>query len=293
MAQSPGITLREETIQGSSGLNIFVRSWRPDEQPRGVVVIVPGFNSHSGQYLWVGDQLAVRGLAVYSLDLRGRGRSDGERFFVQEFSDYISDISSLMKVAKSREPGLPVYLLGHSAGGVTACVYALENPSELAGLICESFAFQVPAPEFALAVLKGLSHIAPHAHVLKLKNEDFSRDPKVVQTMNSDPLIANEVQPTQTVAAMVRADERLKKEFPLITLPLLILHGNSDKATKPAGSQFFYDTAGSTDKTIKLYEGRYHDLLNDIGKTEVLADIAGWIHARLPEVAPKKTGIGA
>lgn len=290
MAQSPGITLREETIQGSIGLNIFVRSWRADEQPRGVVVIVPGFNSHSGHYLWVGDQLATRGLAVYSLDLRGRGRSDGDRFFVQEFSDYIADISSLMKLVRTREPGLPVYLLGHSAGGVMACVYALENAQELAGLICENFAFQVPAPSFALAVLKGLSHLAPHAHVLKLKNEDFSRDPKVVQSMNSDPLIADEVQPTQTVAAMVRADERLKKEFPHITLPLLILHGTADRAAKPAGSQFFYETAGSTDKTLKMYEGRYHDLLNDIGKTEVLADIADWIHARLPEVVSKKAG---
>jgi alpha-beta hydrolase superfamily lysophospholipase len=195
-----------------------------------------------------------------------------------------------MKLAKSREPGLPVYLLGHSAGGVSACGFALENQAELAGLICESFAFQVPAPDFALAVLKGLSHIAPHAHVLKLKNEDFSRDPKVVQAMNSDPLIANEVQPTQTVAAMVRADEQLKKEFPLITLPLLILHGTADHATKPAGSQFFYDTAGSADKTLKMYEGRYHDLLNDIGKEEVLADITRWIHAHLSAVAGKTAG---
>ena len=102
-----------------------------------------------------------------------------------------------MTIAKSREPGLPVFLLGHSAGGVVSCVYTLEHQAELAGLICESFAFQVPAPDFALAVLKGLSHVAPHAHVLKLKNEDFSRDPAVVAAMNADPLIANEVQPTQ------------------------------------------------------------------------------------------------
>ena len=81
--------------------------------------------------------------------------------------------------------------------------------------------------------------------------------------MNNDPLIAHEAQPTQTVAEMVRADERLKKEFPRITLPVLILHGTADKATKPSGSQFFYDTAGSTDKTLKLYEGHFHDLLND------------------------------
>ena len=110
-------------------------------------------------------------------------------------------------------------------------VYTLENQSELAGFICESFAFQVPAPGFALAAIKGLSHIAPRLPVLKLKNEDFSRDPKAVEALNSDPLIAHEVQPAITVAALVRADERLREEFPLITLPVLIMHGTDDKAT--------------------------------------------------------------
>jgi len=140
----------------------------------------------------------------------------------------------------------------------------------------------VPAPDFALAVLKGLSHVAPHAHVLHLKNEDFSRDPAIVQAMNADPLIAHETQPTRTVAEMVRADERLKNEFPLIKLPVLILHGTRDKATRPGGSRPFYDTAGSPDKTLKLYDGHYHDLLNDIDKEAVMTDITGWIDARLP-----------
>jgi alpha-beta hydrolase superfamily lysophospholipase len=220
------------------------------------------------------------GLAVYGLDLRGRGKSDGERFYVQQFEDYVSDVAGGVTLAKSREPGVPVFLLGHSAGGVVACAYAMDHQAELAGLICESFAFQVPAPDFALAVLKGLSHIAPHAHVLRLKNEDFSRDPKVVAAMNADPLIAHETQPTQTMAAMVRADERLKTGFPRVTLPVLILHGTEDKATRPSGSQFFYDTAGSSDKTLKLYDGHVHDLLNDLDKEVVMADIAGWINAR-------------
>src|SRR5206468_10999184 len=131
------------------------------------------------------------------------------------------------------EKYLPRLLHGHTAGAVAASLYAVEHHAELAGLICESFAFRLPAPDFALAVLKGLSHVAPHAHVLRLKNEDFSRDPEIVAEMNADPLIADEAQPTKTVAAMVRADERLENEFALITLPLLILHGSADKATKP------------------------------------------------------------
>ena len=245
--------MSEETFEGSGGLNIFFRSWRPEGKARGVVVIVPGFNSHSGYYVWVAEQLVAHGLAVYAVDLRGRGRSDGERFYVQDFADYVSDAAGVVRLAKSREPGLPVFLLGHSAGGVVSCLYTLDHQAELAGLICESFAFQVPAPDFALAVLKGLSHVFPHAHVLPLKNHDFSRDPKVVQAMDDDPLIAHETQPTQTVAQMVVADERLKKDFPLITLPVLILHGTDDKATKPAGSQLFYDQAGSTDKTLRVF----------------------------------------
>jgi alpha-beta hydrolase superfamily lysophospholipase len=200
---------------------------------------------------------------------------------VDKVEDYAGDVDLAVKLGKSRHPGLPVFLLGHSAGGVVSSIYTLDHQPELRGFICESFAFQIPAPDFALAVLKGLSHVAPHAHVLKLHNEDFSRDPEVVARMNADPLIANEVQPTQTVAALVRADERLKREFPKFTLPVLILHGTEDKATKPSGSQLFYDTAGSKDKTLKLYEGYYHDLLNDTGKETVMADVLGWIGARL------------
>jgi acylglycerol lipase len=282
MSQARTQTMTEERIQGAGGLGIFVRSWRPKTNARGVVVIVPGFNSHSGHYAWVAQQMTASGLAVYAVDLRGRGQSDGERFYVEKISDWVSDVGTVMALAKSREFGLPLFLLGHSAGGVVSCLYALEHQDELAGFICESFAFQVPAPDLALASFKGLSHVAPHAHVYHLKNEYFSRDPRAVQALNEDPLIAGETQPIQTAAEIVRADETLKSEFPRITLPLLILHGTADKATKFSGSQVFYEKAGSADKTLKLYEGHFHDLLNDIDKELVIADIKSWIALRLP-----------
>ena len=280
MAETLVNTMREEKIEGAAG-KLLIRSLRPTGTTRGVVMIVPGFNAHSGYYGWVADQLVANGLAAYAVDLRGRGQSDGERFYVEDIEQYVNDVEKVAAVVKSREPGLPVFLLGHSAGGVVSCCYTLDHQSELKGFICEDFAYQVPAPDFALAVFKGLSHVAPHAHVVKLNNQDFSRDPKAVEAMNDDPLIKNETQPTSTMAAMVRANERLKKEFPLIKLPVLILHGTADKVTKPSGSQFFYDTAGSTDKTIRLYEGHYHDLLSDVDKEKVMADIISWIDTRL------------
>lgn len=271
----------EGRFAGKGGLNIAYRAWSAVGTPRGVLVIVPGFNSHSGYYGRAASKLAGGGLAVYAVDLRGRGKSDGERFYVDSFADYAADVGGLVSLAIAANPGLPVYLLGHSAGGVVACIYTLDHQDQLAGLICESFAFQVPAPDFALAALKGLSHLAPHAHVLRLPNKDFSRDPAVVAAMDADPLIANETQPTRTMAELARSDDRLRREFGSIELPVLILHGTQDHATKPAGSQFFYDHAGSADKTLKLYDGHVHDLLNDTGREEVLGDIAAWIDARL------------
>ncbi len=274
-------------FESTDDLTLFYRAWRAHGQARAVVVIVPGFNSHSGYYAWVATEFASRGITAYAVDLRGRGKSEGERFFVEKFADYADDVAKMVSLAKSREPGLPVFLLGHSAGGVVSCLYALDHQAELAGLVSESFAHQLPAPDVALSILKGLSHLAPHAHVLRLKNEDFSRDAQAVAAMNADPLIFNEVQPTSTVAELVRADERLKREFSQITLPLLILHGTLDKAAKPAGSQAFYEAAGSKDKTLKLYEGYFHDPLHDQGKELVMADILAWLEVRLAQLASK------
>jgi len=282
MENTAGTEPTEHTFDGNGGLAIFYRVWRPVAAPRAVIAICHGVNSHSGQYFWAAEQLVADGYVVYALDLRGRGRSDGERYFVDSIDDYVSDLGGLIDIAKAREPGLPVFLLGHSAGGVTSCIYVLENQAGLAGFICESFAFRVYAPDFALAVLKGLSHVAPHAHVLRLNNEDFSRDPDVVRSMNEDPLLENEVQPTRTVAALVRADERIERDFALFNLPLLILHGTADKATRPDGSKLFHEKAGSEDKTLRLYEGHFHDLLNDYDREKVLADIKGWIGRHMP-----------
>ena len=272
----------EETFEGIGGLKIFTRSWRPEGRARGVVVLVHGFKSHSGLYEWPATQLAQRGFSVYALDLRGHGRSEGERLYVDKFSEYVSDLDQLVTIAKSRDADLPTFVLGHSAGGVVACVHALEHPKAVSGLISESFAHEVSAPDFALAILRGISRLAPRAHVLDLKDEYFSRDPLFVTRMKNDPFIPHLPYPAQTVAELVRADERLKKELRHFTLPVMILHGTADKATKPHGSQRFYDSSRSTDKTLKLYDGYFHDLLNDVGKERVMADITEWLTMRGP-----------
>lgn len=278
-ASSSSVT--EQWLEGKGGLRIFTRHWEPAETANASLVICHGVNSHGGQYVRAAEDFVARGFAVTALDLRGRGRSEGERFYVDSIDDYVSDLSQTIELGRSYHPELPLFLLGHSAGGVTSVTYALDHQDRIAGLICESFAFRVFAPNFALKLLEGASHFVPHAHVLKLKMEDFSRDPEWVAQLLADPLTLDEVQPVATVAAFARAGERFEREFGRITLPLFILHGTADKATRPDGSEQFFHQAGSTDNTLKLYEGYYHDLLNDLGREQVIDDIAGWIEARL------------
>ena len=190
----------------------------------------------------------------------------------------------VVTLAKSREPGLKVFLLGHSAGGVVGCTWTLDHQKEIAGFICESFAYKVPAPAPVLAVVRFLARITPRLPVLKLHMKDFTRDPIALATLEADPLCKGEKQPARTVAALLAATDRMKVEFHTLTLPLLIMHGTQDKATMPAGSREFYEAAGSNDKTLKLYEGHFHDLLNDLGKEQVMHDIQSWIDARIPGV---------
>ncbi|HKX84977.1 MAG TPA: lysophospholipase [Pyrinomonadaceae bacterium] len=277
--------MNESSFDGIGGLKIATRSWKPDGAPRAVMILVHGFNAHSGYMVWPAEQFVAKGFATYALDLRGRGKSEGERFYVENFSDYLGDVDKLVDIARSENPGLPIFVLGHSAGGVIATSYVFEHQNEIAGLVCESFAFDVGLPHLVQLALQGVGYLAPHVHVFSLNNADFSRDPAAVETMNNDPLIAKESQPAETASEMLKAAERLKENMPKFNVPVLIIHGTDDKATRPEGSQYFYDHAGSSDKMLKLYEGHYHDLLADIDKEKVMTDILAWIDERLPAEA--------
>ena len=164
MAHAP----REEMFESAHGTRIFMRSWQPDGNPKAVIVICHGVNSHGGQYTWPAEQFVKDGFAVYALDLRGRGKSEGERFYVENVADYVSRRRRYRdRFAKSRHPGLPVFLLGHSAGGVTSAAYTLDNQAELRRIRLRKLRVPGAGPGFALRRIKGLSHIAPRLPVLE------------------------------------------------------------------------------------------------------------------------------
>lgn len=274
--------MKESSFAGVGGLKIATRSWQPEGKPRAIMILVHGFNAHSGYMVWPAEQFTSNGFACYALDHRGRGNSEGERFYVEEFADYLGDLDTLVNVARDENPGLPVYMIGHSAGGVIATSYVYEHQDEIAGLICHSFAFDVGLPHLIQLALEGVGKLLPHVHVFSLNNADFSRDPEAVERMNNDPLIHKESQPAETARVLLLAAQALKEHMPNFKVPVLIIHGSEDKATRPAGSQYFYDHAGSADKTLRIYEGHFHDLLADMDKEKVMADILAWLDERVP-----------
>ena len=129
---------------------------------------------------------------MYAVDCVAADNSDGERFYVEDFEDYVSDVEAVVKVAKSRESSLPFSSSVTAQAELSLASTRLIINSNWLGLICESFTQELPAPDFALASFKGLGRLAPHAHILHLPNERFSRDRRAVETMNEDPLIAHE-----------------------------------------------------------------------------------------------------
>jgi alpha-beta hydrolase superfamily lysophospholipase len=137
-------------------------------------------------------------------------------------------------------------------------------------------------PNLIQLAFEGVGYLAPHLPLYSLKNEIFSRDPAVVEQMNNDPLINTEKEPAETASEVLKAAARIKENMPNLNVPVFIIHGTDDKATRPEGSQYFYDNVGSKDKTLKLYEGGYHDLLNDTDKEIVMADILAWVNERVP-----------
>jgi len=275
-----GVQNHEESIESADGHRLFVRSWQPVSEARAMLAIVHGFNSHSAYYERFAHIVANGGIAAFAVDLRGRGRSSGTRYFAWRFAEYVEDIEALVCAIHARAPALPLFLLGHGAGGLAACCYAVSSQRFLAGLICESVALEVPSSAARMRLVRALALIAPRLPVLRLRSGQFSRDEKVVDRMNADPLIQHECQSAQTVVEMVRVRSHVRASLSEITIPLLVLHGSADSVTMPSGSEFLHKNSSSRDKTLQIFEGYYHDLINDRGHEHVVQRIYDWISDR-------------
>ena len=281
----------EGKFAGAGGLEIFWQGWREQEQPRATIVISHGAGEHSGRYERVAEHLVAQGYAVYAVDHRGHGRSAGRRALVDRIDNAASDLDQLVELARREHPGAPVFMLGHSLGATIALCYALRHQDKLAGLILSGPVAVVelpPAPQRAIA--RALSAIAPWLPVLALDPANVSRDQREVEAYRSDPLVHHAKLPVRTVTEIAAATEGFPAQVPALTLPLLLVHGSDDRLAPVQGSRMVHERAGSQDKTLHVYDGLYHEVLNELpdDRARVLADIDAWLSAHVKAQATRR-----
>jgi len=272
----------EEKFQSHDGLPLHENRWLPEGESAATVLFVHGFTEHSGRYAELAETLNRHGYAVYAMDLPGHGWSDGEPVLIRSFDQYLADLELFFESVRRREPGKPLFLFGHSMGAAIVVLFSLGREGDLAGLVVSAGALRIGGRVFP--ILRHLamvtSRLAPRLRIVTFGGKMLSRDPDVVADFDNDPLVFHGRFPVCSGAEILRAARRIQREMDAVRTPLLILHGTGDRVTDPAGSRLLYARAGSTDKTLKLYDGLYHDLFHEPEKDQVTADVIEWLDAR-------------
>jgi alpha-beta hydrolase superfamily lysophospholipase len=272
---------RDGQLTGVGGLRIYWQAWLPDSDPVAAVVIAHGAGEHSGRYTHVAARLVAEGYAVYALDHRGHGRSEGPRALVDRMDNTVADLDALVVMAKGSSPESKTFLLGHSMGGAVSLCYAIQHQDRLNGLILSGpLAALDSAPAAARLAARVLSALTPRLPLVGVDPSLVSRDPHVVQAYVSDPLVHHAKLPARTVAELAAAVESFPSAVPAITVPTLIMYGSADALCPPAGSVMLSERIGATDMTIKRYDGLHHEIFNEPEQARVLDDTVAWLAAR-------------
>jgi alpha-beta hydrolase superfamily lysophospholipase len=272
----------EGQFAGAKGLEIYWQCWLGEASTRAVVVISHGAGEHSGRYERVALQLAELGYPVYALDHRGHGRSEGPRALVDRLDNAAADLDVLIDLARREHPDTPLFLLGHSLGATIALRYTLGHQDKLDGLILSGALAVIDLPPAPVRLAaRALSAIAPWMPALGVDPATVSRDPAQVEAYRTDPLVHHGKLPVRTVAEIAAATEAFPEQVESLTLPLLLVHGSEDRLVSVQGSRMVYERASSEDKTLEIYDGLFHEVLNELpeDRQRVLADIVAWLHA--------------
>jgi acylglycerol lipase len=270
---------QEGFFKGVRDANIYFQSWLPENEPNTVLLIVHGLAEHSGRYMNIVNHFVPLGYAVYGMDHLGHGKSDGKRVYVKRFEDYTNTLKIYFDRIRRLQPGKPIFLVGHSMGGLISAVYLLDHQTELTGTVLSGVAVRVPDNITPVIIIVGkmLSALIPRLGLIGLDAEGVCRDPAVVQAYVSDPLVFKGKTTARLAAEMLKAMEYVGAMATKITLPILIVQGSADKLVDPAGAQMLYDAVSSPDKEIRIYDGFYHEVFNEPEHDKVLQDVEIWL----------------
>lgn len=275
----------ESFYQTHDDQELYLQSWTPEKEPKAAVLIIHGLAEHSGRYAHLAEKLNESGYAAYTFDGRGHGKSSTPKptAYFANMDDYLKDVDGIFKKMKASVGNIPCFLFGHSMGGGIAVHYALQYRPTVKGILLSGAAL-APGDDISpllISASKVLSLLTPKLKVMQLDETKLSRDPEVIARHRADPLIYREKIPARTGAELLRTLNYIQPSMQDFDYPVLIMHGTADVLTNVAGSKLLYERAGSTDKTLKLYEGFYHEIINELGKEQVMSDMIEWLDARI------------
>ena len=249
------------------------------EEPKAMVVIVHGLCEHLGRYDYLTERFKAFGYGVYRYDNRGHGKSGGEKGYIDDFMNFIDDANEVVDLVKEEYPDVPVFMLGHSMGGFIAAAYGAKYTDKLRGQILSG------AATILLPIFKDLKKVDFDAHPrVKVPNALSSiicRDEDVVKAYDEDPLVLKETNQKLLGETFVRGPAWLEGNIKNYTYPCLILHGEDDRIVTSTASDWMFKEISSKDKELKLYNGFFHEILNEKDKETVIGDIKEWIDKRI------------
>jgi alpha-beta hydrolase superfamily lysophospholipase len=254
-------------------------------------VLAHGAGEHSTRYRPLAQFFTGHDYIVAALDHTGHGNSEGIPGYVSSFDDYLEDFGKFHRQLSALFPGLPLLLLGHSMGGLIGSNYLLHHQGEFAGAILSGPAIKTDLEPglVQMALLRFLAVIAPRVGILKLNADGVSRDLAVVRNYVQDPLVFQGKMSARMLRELFAGMHAIQHNAVNITLPILILHGGADVMTAPEGSRFLHQHISSSDKTLTIYPGLYHEIFNEPERADVLNEVLAWCETRLPPAEPPVT----
>jgi alpha-beta hydrolase superfamily lysophospholipase len=268
-------------FQTPDHLNIYTTQWLPDDSPNAVVILIHGISEHSGRYQHVAEALATAGYAVYALDHRGHGKSNGERVQINSNTQFMSDLKIFFDSIHLENNNQNIFLLGHSMGSVIALQFALKYQADLTGIIVTGTGIDVGSTVAPMLrnIANTLYRLMPHAPIAAPISVDIlTSDPQMQQRWRDDTLIHRGWTPISTAKYIIDTGEAIQENASKLQLPILIMHGGDDKLTPVSGSHILHESVGSTDKTLKIWPEMQHEIMNEVDRQQVLAMIIDWLN---------------
>ena len=257
------------TFAGSAG-SVHYERWLPEGAVSRIVIIVHGYAEYAARYAHVAEHLTALGAAVYAEDHMGHGHSDGEQALITDFGDVVADVRRLYEIATGEHPGAPVVMIGHSMGGLLTSRFAQTYPNDLAGIgLLGAVIGDWTWAREALA--------APELPPATTDFSGMSRDADAVHGYATDPLVYRGRYKRPLLEAEMIALDQFQANIDALTMPVLFCHGDDDPFVDYRTSLAAVEAMPSTDKTIRVYEGARHELVNETNRDEVIAEIAAFV----------------